>query len=91
MTRPFHLSCFQRFSLLSLPYVCTRLCWVATAEYTSAKPTKWALLTGRPCARIGAAKWAGSRLVMVAAGATPLMVMPSLMMLDRSALISPTS
>lgn len=73
---PFHRpgACFH--SSVSFPYDSTFCVSDATAEYATASPTKWAVLTGRPAAMIGAAKSGGKRPVMVAAGATAFMVMP---------------
>lgn len=91
MTRPFHRSLFQRLGSDSFPYTSTRLDWSAVAEYTSARATKSALLTGRPRAAIGAARSAGSSFVCVADGATPLIVISSFIMTDRRARMIPTS
>ena len=91
ITRPFQRLGLNRSVSCSFPYGSTMRSCVAVAECTSARPTKWASLTGSPCWIIGAAKWAGSRRVMVAAGATPLIVMLSLMATDRSERIKPTS
>lgn len=89
MTLPFHLPTLD--SSESLPYGSTAWDCCATAEYTTANPTKWAVLTGNPAAINGVAKFWGSSFVIVAAGATPLIVMFSRGSVDRRDRISPSN
>lgn len=92
ITRPFHLLASLACTSDSRPYRSTCRACRAVAEYATARPTWWAVLTGAPAATMGPASSGGSSLETVAAGATLLMVAPhSCWTAGRSARTRPTT
>ena len=92
MTLPFHrLTRLLSDSFSSLPYTSVRWDSCAVAEYTRARPTNSAVLTGKLAAIIGSRSCCGIKGVAVAPGATALMVMFEEGRMGRSERTSPIS